>query len=48
MGDGCGEGTFRYFGDIGIIVSTLEFKNGEGVDDPLLSLKLNFRRNPAG
>lgn len=37
----------RYFVDIGIIVSTLEFRNGDGVE-PLLSLKLNFRKNPAG
>ena len=37
----------RYFVDIGMIVSTLEFRNGDGVD-PLLSLKLNFRKNPAG
>ena len=37
----------RYLADIGIIVSTFEFRNGEGVD-PLLSLKLSLRRNPDG
>ena len=41
------EGTLRYLADIGIIVSTFEFRNGEGVE-PLLSLKLSLRKNPAG
>ena len=48
VGDELGEeGTLRYFVDIGIIVSTFEFMNGDGVE-PLLSLKLNLRKNPAG
>ena len=43
FGDELGEeGTLRYFEDIGIIVSTFEFKNGVGVD-PRLSLKLNLQ-----
>ena len=41
------EGTLRYFEDIGIIVSTFEFKNGVGVE-PRLSLKLNLRKKPDG
>ena len=44
-GDEFGDGTFKYFVERGIIVSTPVLRNGE---EPLLSPKLNLRRNPVG